>query len=504
MTLRVFLLSFILLGSSSLAWSIKATTAYTVFYKKDNKDSNQYHANILLTWRVENSSMHFKKNADNKFEGEVVCFLRWSNDTAIVKQETFIIKSNPKASLQEAIDEAIADQYEYNFPEGHYELEFVLFEKEYKEQLYQFYDTVTITAPINDAPFLSGIQLLDTFVRATASPTIYDRNGYIDMPLTNNYLGENRSAICYYYELYNAHKSVKNSEPIKISSYVSWKPYAAPVPLFEKVDTIQPYQYIQSFHKVFSLEELKSGNYYLNIVLSDKNNTVLEKKTLFFQRYNKNVVAAAKPKLNNDSLKNIDDTTGTHILDLTNTFVGKYTASQVRSILKMLLLICEPDEGITINGFLKKPDELYSKFFIYNFWEKRNKLNPDKAWKEYTERIKEVNRLFKGAGQSGFETDRGRIYIQYGKPNERVIVNNESGALPYEIWQYYNTEKQGQEGVFLFYNPAQSLGGYVLLHSTLAGERRNSNWRTLLYNNTINGSGALNPDSQAEQYIKNR
>ncbi len=239
--------------------------------------------------------------------------------------------------------------------------------------------------------------------------------------------------------------------------------------------------------------------------MRDNYGEILDKKTLFIQRFStKPKVAIKEPELADSVLSNANDTASFHVLDLTNTFVGKYNASQVRAILKMLLLICDPIEGNNINGFLKKPDELYSKYFIFNFWEKRDKQNPEKAWKAYAERIKEVNKLFTSGARSGYETDRGRIYIQYGKPNDRIIVNNETGALPYEVWQYYSTEKQGREAVFLFYQPGKSLGGYELLHSTAVGEKRNTNWRALLYNNSIAGSGTFNADSRAEQYIGNK
>jgi GWxTD domain-containing protein len=291
---------------------------------------------------------------------------------------------------------------------------------------------------------------------------------------------------------------------MKLHSYISWKPFSAPVPNLEAADSISSKHIPYFFHHNFPLHELKSGNYYFNIELKSENGIVLDKKTLFFQRYNKLPISTNTIKTDSSKISKEDTSNYSHVLDLTTTFVGKYNAQQVRAVLKMLLLICTPLEGGSISGFLKKPDELYSKYFIYNFWEKRDKLNPEKAWKLYAEKIKEVNKLFGGSGKPGYETDRGRIYIQYGKPNDRIIVNNESGALPYEIWQYYNSEKQGQEGVFLFYRSGTALGGYTLLHSTFVGEKKNSSWRSLLYNNSITGSGGLNSDSQAEQYIKNR
>lgn len=505
MTKKAFILWVIALLYSSAAWCIQGSVTHTLFYKKTNNDSNQYHANIVLTWRVQNSSVHFIKNEKNQYSAEIICLLRWSNDTGIVKEESFLVKTPPKKTIEEAFEQTIEDQYEYQLAADNYELEVVLYEQNYKSDLFQYTDVVSVPERIKDRAFLSEIQLLDTSVRSNTQ-TPYTRNGSLDLPSNTNYISEKESFIHFYYEVYHVQQNAE--APFVLKRFISWKPFAGAVPNFEMLDTLA-FTDFQFAHHSFPVHDLLSGNYYLNIVLSDKNNYVLDKKCLFFQRYSTNTkkIIADTTTIKNSTAateKNADSNGITHVLDLTATFVGKYSPAQVRAILKMMLLICDANEGITINGFLKKPDELYSKYFIYNFWEKRDKQNPERAWKAYTERIKEVNRMFGGNGQAGYESDRGRIYIQYGKPNDRVIVNNESGALPYEIWQYYNTEKQQREGVFLFYKPGNSLGGYVLLHSTLVGETRNNNWRSLLLNNSIMGSGNLNSDSQAEQYIKNR
>lgn len=481
--------------------ALQATSIHGVFFNKNKKDTSITEANIQLSWRVQNSSVHFKKDEQGKYFADLICIIRLSNDTSIVKEDIFNIKTPPKSTAQEAFNQIISDQYTYPVTVGNYEIEMVLYEHEYKNELYQYNQSVTVAAGNGRDPFLSDIQILDTFFASNAN-TIYNQNGMLNLPLTSNYIDEKRNHIHFNFQVCSPSQKHLSKSPIKISSFISFKPFSTPLPNYQIFDSLPSNgSTINAVYNSFDCTEIKSGNYYLNVICSNENDTVLDKKTLFFQRYNTKVTTTIKPKT--DTGKQTTDTNSGshHVLDLTNTFVGKYTPSQVHAILKMLLLICEPAEGASINGFLKKPDELYSKYFIYNFWEKRDKINPAKAWKAYTGKIMEVNRLFKGSGQAGFETDRGRIYIQYGKPNDRIIVNNESGALPYEIWQYYSTEKQGQEGVFLFYKPGRSLGDYQLLHSTVVGERRNNNWRALLYNNSITGSGNLNTDSQAEQYI---
>lgn len=502
--IRAIVCCCVLLALHPQAHAIKATTAHTLFFSRNSQDSTLYDAKILLSWNAQNPSFHFRKDEKGKLTGKLGCIIRWVNDTGIYKEDIFSINTPPQSTYSEAMNQFIGDQYLYTLPPGFYDLEMVLFEPDYKDQLYHYKDTIRINPFIRDTPFVSGIEILDTFFTASVN-TPYTRDGHIYLPLTGRFLDEQRGTLLYYYEAYEAGSIPTDLWPLAVSSYVSWKPYGSPVPGFERSDTLSRNRNRQYFTRSFDLARLYSGNYYLNILLADKNNRVLDKRNVFLQRYSTASPVKTEPKEPAEQVEQVTDSNGnTHVLDLTPTFVGKYTAAQVRAVLRMLLLIANPAEAASIRGFLSKPDELYSKYFIYNFWEKRDKLHPDKAWKAYAEKIREANRLFSSGSVPGFETDRGRIYIQYGKPNDRIIVNNETGSLPYEIWQYYNTDKQGMEGVFLFYKPGRSLNGYELLHSTFVGEKRNGAWRSLLYNNSITGSGDLNNASQAEQYIGNR
>ncbi len=89
--------------------------------------------------------------------------------------------------------------------------------------------------------------------------------------------------------------------------------------------------------------------------------------------------------------------------------------------------------------------------FIENFWLRRNP-NPDSPENEYREehyaRIAYANEHF-AAGKPGWRTDRGHIYIAYGKPDsidshpsggsyERPIEEGggETSTFPFEVWHY--------------------------------------------------------------------
>src|SRR6266404_6238025 len=109
--------------------------------------------------------------------------------------------------------------------------------------------------------------------------------------------------------------------------------------------------------------------------------------------------------------------------------------------------------------------------FIEAFWQRRNP-NPDSEDNEFKEehyaRIAYANDHF-AAGIPGWKTDRGRIYIMYGKPDE--IESHPSGGtyerpieegggststFPFEIWRYRYIEGIGNEVLLEFVDPSMS------------------------------------------------
>ena len=86
-----------------------------------------------------------------------------------------------------------------------------------------------------------------------------------------------------------------------------------------------------------------------------------------------------------------------------------------------------------------------------------------------------VNDEFGTKLKKGYETDRGRVYLQYGPPNKLVDVPSEPNAYPYQIWFYYHIGNFNNRK-FVFYNRDLSSNDYVILHSDMTGEVYNRQW----------------------------
>jgi GWxTD domain-containing protein len=132
--------------------------------------------------------------------------------------------------------------------------------------------------------------------------------------------------------------------------------------------------------------------------------------------------------------------------------------------------------------------------FIENFWQRRNP-SPDSPENEFREehyrRIQYANDHFP-AGKPGWKTDRGHIYIAFGKPDsieshpaggayERPIDEGggETSTFPFETWHYRYLEGIGENIDIEFVDTCQC-GDYhmtidrsekdALLHTPGAGE----------------------------------
>lgn len=106
--------------------------------------------------------------------------------------------------------------------------------------------------------------------------------------------------------------------------------------------------------------------------------------------------------------------------------------------------------------------------FLADFWAKR----PLGTREEYLKRVGYANRSFNALGIEGFRSDRGRVHILYGPPDDIERHPNEAGTRPYEIWQYNNI----QGGVIFVFVLRQNGGDYEQVHSTHRNELHDENW----------------------------
>ncbi len=101
----------------------------------------------------------------------------------------------------------------------------------------------------------------------------------------------------------------------------------------------------------------------------------------------------------------------------------------------------------SIKRYQNAPFEEKQAFFK-RFWQTRDpdpSTEHNELMEEYYRRINFANANFSATGVGGWITDRGRIYIKFGEPDEIERHPFEAETYPYQIWRYYTLQK-----VFLF------------------------------------------------------
>jgi len=219
---------------------------------------------------------------------------------------------------------------------------------------------------------------------------------------------------------------------------------------------------------------LPTGNYELNVEVKSKANEVLASRKLFFQR--------------NSGNKILDADVTTPIENIQTTFAYKYIyRDTLKEYLNSLYPIANPMEKQFIDNQLTAADVTSMQHFLYNFWYRRDKINPEASWLSYNEEVQKVNEEYGTRIQKGYRTERGRVYLQYGPPNTIARYYNEPSAYPYEIWHYYKLENQSNRK-FVFINKNTATNDFELLHSDANGEAYEPRWELMLHHrNTQSG-----------------
>ena len=309
----------------------------------------------------------------------------------------------------------------------------------------------------------SDIQLLsDVHKSEVENPLV--KNGFYMEPVAGNYYSKQLSSLFGYLELYDLQETPHNR--VTVCSYI--ESTGKDARKLEEYNSCKNYR-VQSIIPVIvqkNINKLPSGNYNLVMELRDSNNLILYDRKVFFQRNNPPADIAAL-KVDQASYE--------------KSFIAKLEDQEVQYSLRALGSVVPVSDVDILNSMIASKNYEPKRKFLYNYWSNYDPVNTEKTYQQFMKLAREVDAAYISGFGYGFETDRGRIWIKYGPPNDKISVEEDPNAPPYEIWVYNEFPKTKQRVVkFLFYNP--SLGNdYILLHSNCRAEINNPRWQKELY-----------------------
>jgi GWxTD domain-containing protein len=246
------------------------------------------------------------------------------------------------------------------------------------------------------------------------------------------------------------------------------------------------------------LEEVTEGAVTLVLEARSRENELLAQATKPMQRSKKESI---------DVLSAMDDQ------DISLTWVGQFQdkLQLYEHVMSLRPIAGDQERTIMENTFVTpdKPELEHLQRFMYAFWESREPLDPQSAWLIYKEKVDLVEREFGTMNKKGYETDRGRVFLEYGPPNDITDRANEPSSYPYQIWRYYKA-KQFNNARFVFYDPTLMAEDYELLHAEgVRGEINNPQWRLLLeqrntpMHNSDREQGIQHMGGRVDDYFEN-
>lgn len=451
-------LMFFFISPLIYAGDLQAYLSYSIFNTPDNQP-------FIETYLVINGkTVKHIQLEDGTYQGIIDVKIMFRRNDSIVNFGKYELLS-PRIQDTNQVASNLLDVQRYSLPPGDYQLEFEINDRYGEQDTIPSFDTFSVQFD-NDKMKFSDIELLHDYFQ-TEEDGVLVKNGYRLVPLVFDYLPELVNNLKFYAEVYNSNSVVGDDQ------YLLYY-YIRPFEIDKKLDQFfytkrLSGENINVLLNSIDISNLPSGNYYLVLEARDRNNNLLCSTKKYFQRYNPNAQF---------------DMARLMVSDPNNTFAGKISSRDTLvQYIDYLYPISTEIEKDFAKSYIKTAtvDEL-QKYFL-NFWTVRNPTNPESEWQSYKLRVDQANSEFKSIRVKGYRTDRGRVYLKYGRPNVITPSYNEPAAYPYEIWHYY--ELQGQrDKKFVFYTRDIATNDFQLIHSNAMGELQNYRWQTIVYGRT--------------------
>ena len=414
---------------------------------------------VEINIEIAAGSLHFVNVDSSHVQAAVEVLMLIKKGDQVVNYEKYTLNS---PALE--YPRALLDVKRFAIPNGEYELEISC--QDLNDASSTDHYSTHLTVRVELALHLSEPQLLRTF-RADNSDGPFNKNGYYLEPLPFNFYDRFATLLAFYAEIYHSDKTLAGQETYTVRYLIEQEKGNGIKTLISAGSKRRKPAQMDAVLVQMDISKLESGNYSLTVEIRDAANQVLQTRSLTFQRSN--------PFLQ------IDENAITEEM-LANQFVQSLQAEDLRFALRAIGPLLTNEESATLQNVLVSDDLKQKRYFVFRYFVRQDPNNPEQAYLQHMEIARAADAKFKSGFRFGFETDRGRTYMRFGRPDDLIHVEDDPAAPPYEIWVYYNFPKTKQRNVkFLFYNPSLAGEDFILLHSNARGEINNPRWERVLY-----------------------
>lgn len=416
---------------------------------------------------VAGNSVKWVRLENGKYLATVNVLMMFKQDKDIKAFKKYELKSKEISDTSDLAFQFI-DQQRFQLPAGAYTFEIQLSDKNKISPALPYTQNITVDFPA-DKPSVSSVELVKSYTKNDNASAL-SKSGYDLIPNIYNFYDGIDARLIFYCELYGMDKAIAKDQKYLLTYYIESFENNIKFNDFAKAykETPKPVNVLLAD---INIRDLATGNYNLVIEARNPNNELMISKKAFFQRNNPNATF---------SLVQVNTT------DVTGTFAEKITnADTLREYINSTFPVSTGYEKEFINHGLAKTDlQTMQKYFL-SYWLQRSSSNPEGAWQAYKLQVRIAQANFGTPVKRGYQTDRGRVFLQYGPPNARDTHYAEPNTYPYEIWQYYTLNNSQRNRKFVFYSPDMVTSDFLLLHSDAIGEQYDPTWKVFLRNKMV-------------------
>ena len=462
MTKLIFILCFVSLPLISFGQkeNLKAYIDVKDFYHPETGN----YAEIELQFAIQSTSL--KTIGDTALQASLALYFDFMSKNKLVKSDAYILNS----PLYQIKDSLIEDFYEikrYSLEPGKYELRIRIKDLNSDENKEVSGTNNFTIKEISNKIAVSDIVPAEYVIKSDEQ-SVFQRSGLHIIPMFSNFFSSRTNTLPVYCELYNT--AIKNDTVLGVMYRIMNSKNYAELEEYTTISRFETGPFVARF-KAINIELLGSGSYLLEICVINKDFEILATSSYPFERDNDMTAI-----LNSDNII------------LNPAFQESIPEDSITYYLESLIPISKPAEVKNIVSTIKTKNNDKCRKHIQAFWIKTAPAESYEAWMKYKKQVDFVEKVYGNNFQEGFETDRGRVYLQYGAPSNLVAREASPSEYPYEIWTY-NKIGVFSNKRFVFYNPDLVNRAYRLLHSDMIGELKNNSWPQILSKrNTVNGN----------------
>jgi GWxTD domain-containing protein len=448
----IFVLFILFLSFGMEAGNLWAFLTYSTF----NSPEGPYIETYLT---VAGNSVKYNRTTNGKFQATVNILITFKQNNEIKAFKKYELNS-PEIDDTTKVNYEFIDEQRFQVTNGTYDFELQISDKNKPVQPAPYTQSVVVDFP-TDKPVFSGIQLVKSYAKSEVPKTI-TKSGYDLVPYVYNFYPGSEGKMIFYSELYNMDKILPEGQRYVLSYFI--ESFETHITMFQfarmKKEVVQ---HVGVTLAEFNIAQLATGNYNLVMEARNQQNEIVASQKIFFQRSNPDAQLTFTDLISENA---------------TNTFADRITnTDSLKEFISSTFPISSGMEKAFIKNVLKTSSQQELQKYFYGFWLRRDKNRPEQAWLAYKDQVKIANFNFKTPVKKGYQTDRGRVFLEYGPPNTRSERPSEPSTYPYEIWHYYTLSNSQRNKKFVFYSPDMVTNDYFLLHSDATGEIHNYQWQ---------------------------